>query len=263
MHQDCFYTEVLQSLLDQQLIHRNMSVIVSCGDKIDAEVLRTLQFENVVICNVDSRINGDEFAPFSWSLQDAELLQYPDKSFDFGIVYRGLHHCYSPHKALLELARVTRKGLVLFEPHDNVFSRLGVSLRFGQEFEHAAVFYNGCKFGGVKNGPIPNYIYRWTETEIKKTISAINAWGRSRIIFNYKMVIPWTQLNGRKQGWVSRLAKVAWPFLKVLTFLFPRQSNNFAAVILHPRMPEDLHPWLKMHEGKVEIDPVWLNKQYK
>lgn len=263
MPQNCIYTEVLQSLLDANQIQRDMSIIVSCGDKTDADVLRELKFENVVICNVDSRINGADFSPFSWDLQDAENLQYQDKTFDFGIVYRGLHHCYSPHKALLELVRVTKTGLVLFEPHDNLISRMGIFLGFGQDFEHASVFYNGCKFGGVKNGPIPNYIYRWTEAEIKKIISAMNAWGKSQFIFTYKMIIPWTQLNGRKKWWVSYLAKLVSPILKGVTFFFPRQSNNFAAVILHPRMPEDLYPWLKVNEGEVEVDPVWLGKQYK
>lgn len=263
MPNTCFYTEVLQSLLDQAIIHRKMSLIVLCGDVIDADILRSLKFENVVISNIDSRINGDEFFPFNWSFQDAENLSFKDKSFDFGLVHSGLHHCYSPHKSLLELARVTRMGLVLFEPYDNWLSRVGVSLGFGQRFEHAAVFYNGCEFGGVKNSQIPNYIYRWNEAEIKKTINAWNVCGKSQFKFIYKMVIPWTQLKGRKKWWVSYLTQIVLPLLKIFTFFFPRQSNNFAAVICHPRMHEDLYPWLKFNGGKVDIDIDWLNTQYK
>ena len=46
-----------------------------------------------------------------------------------------------------------------------------------QEYEHAAVFYNDCVFGGVKNTPIPNFIYRWTRRDIEKTIAALKKHG--------------------------------------------------------------------------------------
>jgi ubiquinone/menaquinone biosynthesis C-methylase UbiE len=55
---------------------------------------------------------GDEFAPFSWSFQDAEQLSFEDEAFDYVFVHAGLHHCASPHRALLEMYRVARRGIM-------------------------------------------------------------------------------------------------------------------------------------------------------
>jgi SAM-dependent methyltransferase len=69
-----------------------------------------------------------EFAPFLWSFQDAERLTFAENEFDFCIVHSGLHHCYSPHRALLEMYRVARVGLLVFEPRDGALVRLGMRL---------------------------------------------------------------------------------------------------------------------------------------
>ena len=49
------------------------------------------------------------------------------------------HHCHSPHRGLLEMYRVARRGVLAFEPRDTRLVRLGVRLGFGQEYEIAAV----------------------------------------------------------------------------------------------------------------------------
>jgi ubiquinone/menaquinone biosynthesis C-methylase UbiE len=52
-------------------------------------------------------------------------MAFDDNSFDFAIVHNGLHHCYSPHRGLLELYRVSRQGILVFEPRDTLYqSRL-------------------------------------------------------------------------------------------------------------------------------------------
>ena len=55
----------------------------------------------MTISNVDE--SGDVYAPYAWSRQDAEALDLPDGSFDLAAVSAGLHHCASPHRALLEM----------------------------------------------------------------------------------------------------------------------------------------------------------------
>ena len=105
-------------------------------------MLEDLGFTDVVISNVDTRTTSAAFAPFEWSFQDAEDLTYPDDSFDFCIVHSGLHHCKSPHEALLEMYRVSRQGVLVFEPCDNLTTRIGVWLGIGQEYEIAAVAGN-------------------------------------------------------------------------------------------------------------------------
>ena len=52
-------------------------------------------------------------APYRWELADAEALPYEDDAFDWAVISAGLHHCRSPHAALLELYRVARRGCCL------------------------------------------------------------------------------------------------------------------------------------------------------
>src|SRR5690242_11001700 len=127
-----FYRDVIDHLVDEGTMTTSMEVLVLCGGQVDRAVLTASGFDNVVISNVDER--AQDFAPYRWSYQDAERLTFDDESFDFCVVHSGLHHCYSPHRALLEMYRVARRGLVFFEPYDNLLTRLGVKLNIGQEY---------------------------------------------------------------------------------------------------------------------------------
>ena len=259
---DAVYKEVIDDLLCLRILDRCMSILVVCGGHADKEVLYTCGFRHVVISNVDGRMTGKEFAPFEWSFQHAENLAFDDNSFDFCIVHSGLHHCYSPHRALLEMYRVARKGILVCEPHDNFLTRMGVLFSVGQEYEHAAVFYNDCSCGGVENSSIPNYVYRWTAREIAKTIRSFYPCGKHRFRFIYKMRIPWTQLKGRKRKIFYYGILLLLPFLKVMNLVFPRQCNHLVAVVLKPKLPDELFPWLFWREGGAGINETWLAKRY-
>ena len=148
-----FYSETLRRLLNDGWIGLNSSVLVVCGGGYDRDVFHGLGFRRVTISNLDSRLDsrrdGSEFAPYPWSLQDVERLRFEDGAFDFVVVHQGLHHCHSPHRGLLEMYRVARRGMLAFEPRDTRLVRLGVRLGFGQEYEIAAVAGNGLRAGGV------------------------------------------------------------------------------------------------------------------
>jgi len=258
-----FYAAVIETLLKKHILEREMKILIVCGGDTDKNVLYKSGFQCVVVSNLDTRMTENEFFPFEWSFQDAENLTFADGSFDFCIVHSGLHHCYSPHRALLEMYRVAHKGILLFEPYDNLLTRLGLRLHIGQEYEHAAVFYNACAYGGVKNSWIPNYVYRWTEEEITKTITAAAPYAQHRFQFIYETRIPWQQLKGRKKKLAFYLVALSMPILKALCLLFPKQSNNFAAVILKPDLPRDLHPWFLWEENQLKLNETWLNEKYK
>lgn len=260
---DEFYVDVLKSLLKKGVLDQSMSILVMCAGQTDKESFLAAGFKNVTHANVDTRMKGDEFAPYQWSFQDAENIGFPDRSFDFCVEHSGLHHCHSPHRALLEMYRVARKGVLIFEPYDNLVTRVGIKLGLGQDYEVAAVYYNGMKFGGVKNTPIPNYAYRFTEQEIIKAVDCFEPRARHKCDFIYKLRIPWFQLKGRKSPLFFYAACFAYPFLKVLTALFPKQSNNFAAVVHKPEYPRNLQPWLAMENGEVQLNRSWLEKRYK
>lgn len=114
---EIFYTHVLRGLIAERHLTRDMHVLVVCGGMLDRNVLHDLGFEHVIITNISTPRDPCPFAPFEWQWQQAEDLTLPDGSVDFCIVHSGLHHCHSPHRGLLEMYRVAKHGLVLFEPY--------------------------------------------------------------------------------------------------------------------------------------------------
>jgi SAM-dependent methyltransferase len=257
-----FYGEVVTELLKAGILGTRMRVLVTCGGRTDRTVLKKYGFQDVVISNVDQRPKKEDFEPYSWCHEDAERLTFEDESFDFCIVHSGLHHCYSPHRALLEMYRVARKGLLLFEPYDNLLTRLGVRLKVGQEYEHAAVHFNGGHYGGVGNTQIPNYVYRWTEQEIIKTINSYAPHARHEIRFIHRMRIPWGQLRNRRNRAIYQAVRLGQPVLRLVELTMPKQSNNFAALVLKPELPVGLHPWLRQDGDRIRLNDRWLTARY-
>lgn len=260
---DSFYAEIFSKLIAEGVITRGSRVLICCGGDYDREMLQSCGLTNVVISNLDTRIIPDRFAPYEWSFQDAENLTYEDGSFDFVSVHNGLHHCHSPHRAILEMYRVARKGILLFEPYDNLVTRLGVALGVGQDFEHAAVFHNDLKFGGVKNTEIPNYIYRLERREITKSIICNAPYGEHDFRFYHRLRMPWAQLTTRKNKIPLIAACFAWPFLKLIELLAPEQMNAFGAAILKPDLKKNHYPWLTVDEqGGVHLNREWVSNLY-
>ena len=257
-----FYVDTLKRLLAQKVLRPDMKLLVTCAGEYDKNVLSQCGFTDAVLSNLDGQMIGPEIAPFSWSAQDAEDLAFDDNEFDFCIAHSGLHHCRSPHRALLEMYRVSRLGVIVFEPCDNLVTRLGVRCKLGQEYEWAAVAGTGCQYGGQRNTPIPNYVYRWTPREVEKTICSYAPVGRHAFRYFYKLRIPWY----RSQMMTGRLLDGAFrllgPLARCLTAIFPRASNNFAFVVIKPTLPDDLHPWLRRKNGRVEVDANWLLRRY-
>lgn len=260
-----FYDEVIMELVRDGVLDTAMKVLVVCGGRTDTLVLERCGFRDVVISNLGLRPAGKDLGSFRWSQQDAERLAFDDDSFDFAVVHSGLHHCHSPHRALLEMYRVARRGVLVFEPYDNLLTRTGVRLGIGQEYEHAGVAgelgRNGHR-GGVANTTIPNFVYRFTEREIIKTIHSYAPFARHDIRFFHRMRIPWGQLRRRRDRGLYLAVRLAQPVLKLVEVFAPRQSNNFAAVILKPDLSRTLHPWLQRSSGAVEVNSDWLAGRY-
>jgi SAM-dependent methyltransferase len=253
---DDFYSGTLQGLLKDGWLALDSSVLVVCGERYDRDVFHELGFRDVTISNLDSRITGDEFAPYPWSMQDAEDLRFEDDTFDFVVVHQGLHHCHSPHRGLLEMYRVARRGVLAFEPRDTRLVRLGVLLGFGQEYEVAAVAANEMQFGGVGNSATPNFVYRWTEREIKKTIHTFAPKGRAQFRYFSALRVPKERMRAMKSRLVAGALSVLLPAVKLLAKVFPKQSNCFAFAITKVG---ELHPWMK---DEVTVDSEWVGRRY-
>jgi SAM-dependent methyltransferase len=261
-HVDQLYFSIVKRLIDGKVIEPSMRILVTCGGLTDRDTLQRVGLTNFVISNVDSRHNAEQFQPIEWSFQDAEALTYADDSFDFCIEHEGLHHCKSPHRAIGEMYRVAKRGILLVEPSDSLLTSLGTKMGIGQDYEHAAVFANDCRFGGVRNSPIPNFIYRFTEGEIRKMLLCLDPTLKLDFRFEHHLKVPWGQLQTRKSGFKLAFVRCAQPMLFAAHALMPKVfGNQIAAVALKPKA-NGLHPWLVRRGNEVAVNEEWLSSKY-
>jgi SAM-dependent methyltransferase len=260
--QEDFYADTLAWLLERGVLRKDMKILLVCGGPLDRDVLLAAGFQNVTISNLDSQMKPGAFAPFAACVQDVEALTYGKDEFDFCIAHNGLHHCYSPQRGMLEMYRVSRLGVLVFEPRDSVLTRLGVRLGFGQEYETAAVAANGCVGGGTRDTPIPNYVYRWTEREIEKSIRSYTPWGKPGFIYRRGLRVPWGRLEAMNSRICYLLVRTLLPLMRLFFLCFPGQANGFAFVALKPRIPQDFFPWLELKDGQPVPNREWMRKQY-
>lgn len=239
-----------------------MSVLVSCGGSADRDALAGAGFTAVTITNVDSAGDYGALAPFAWEHQDAEDLTYEDGSFDVAIVSAGLHHCHSPHRALLELYRVARVAAIALESRDSSLMRLAIRLGAVDEYELGAVAAHGLRAGGVANTSTPNYVYRWSEREVEKTVASFAPHARHRIRFFREFELP-EVLVASDRGARAKVLRFARPVVTGITRVLPNQANLFAFVIEKPRLPDDLQPWMRVEDGELEPDPDTVGRRYE
>jgi SAM-dependent methyltransferase len=252
-----FYQKVVSSFISDP----NASVLVVGGGLRDKEVFERLRFRNVVFANLDPRTTAASFAPYEWSLQDAESLTFDDGSFDYVVAHAVLHHCHSPHRALIEMYRVARKGAIGIEARDSALMRLFERFRLTQIYEHTAVFMNDSQYGGVRNSAVPNFIFRWSEREVEKTINCYAPYARHRFEYHYGHDAPVTARFD--SGRVRRaLVTLAAPAYHVFALLFPKQQNLFAFCVPKPDLPRDLQPWLSWQAGRPSFNTAWAEGRY-
>lgn len=258
-----FYRRVLESLLEESLVRRDMSVLVVAGGSADFDALQSLGFERVAISNLDhGQAAAAAFEPYEWRHEDAESLTLADDSVDVAIVSAGLHHCHSPHRALLELYRVSRVAVIALESRDSALMRLGVRVGAVDDYELAAVAAHNLHGGGVANTSIPNFVYRWTEREVEKTLASYAPHLRHRIRYFREFELPDVLVDSARgpRGAALRLLR---PAVELVTRVLPSQANLFAFAIEKPQLPRDLQPWLRLVDGRPQPDEHAIGARYR
>jgi hypothetical protein len=139
--------------------------------------------------------------------------------------------------------------------------KIALRLGFAEEYEVCNVVSEGLEFGGVRNTIVPNYVYRWTEREVTKTIASYAPHAKPDILYRYDLKFPFTSLVDRPQIYLL-IAIALYPFVKLAGKLFPRQSNLFAFFIKKPTLPQQLFPWLKLEGDRFALNMPWIESRY-
>lgn len=162
------FLSILQRHIESGKLDTEGALLVLGASDGDELVLRKAGWSSITLSNFVSS-NSIQSPDTSYLELDAEDIALPDESFECVAAYEVLHHCRSPHRALCEMLRVSRRYVIFQEPND---SRLYAWLRrfgFVSSFEIAAVVGNGFVSGGVRNTAVPNYIYRWNHATAHQT----------------------------------------------------------------------------------------------
>ncbi|GAB4491603.1 MAG: hypothetical protein OHK0019_12070 [Saprospiraceae bacterium] len=114
-----------------------------------------------------------------FSKENAEALSFGDGSFDFVLCKESYHHFPRPMKALYEMLRVSRKGVVLLEPVDHY-----VFTNFFQAFFRGILLavnalgifklFLGKEIKRHTYEDVGNYVYKVSEREMEKVALGLN-----------------------------------------------------------------------------------------
>jgi hypothetical protein len=159
---------------------------------------------------------------------------------------------------VLELYRVARVAAIALESRDSALMRLAVKVGAVDGYELAAVAAHGLRSGGVANTATPNYVYRWSEREVEKTVASFAPHARHRIRFFREFELPETLLEIDK-GPRASLLRIAAPVVSAVTKALPSQANLFAFAIEKPDPVRDLQPWMASAD---EPDERVIGKRY-
>jgi SAM-dependent methyltransferase len=239
-----FYADVISGMIADRTLSISDNVLVVCGGALDKAVLSQAGFENVTITNLDESMSNNR--------EDAENLSYDNYAFDIVVVHAGLHHCHSPHRALLEMYRVASKCAIAFEARYSLMMRTAVRLGFTMDYEHSSIAANG-KLDGVANTDTPNFVYRWTEREVKKTIASFDPGQIAKFRFFYDLRIPTGRLAGNRMHGRAIIARLVQPLSRMLASILPRQCNEFAFAVLKTC---EYQPWLIAKDHRLMSSPA-------
>jgi SAM-dependent methyltransferase len=194
---------------------------------------------NVTISNIDRNGEETQYAPFEWRRLDGEHLELDDNSFDWAVIHAGLHHMAIPAQGVCEMFRVAKKGILCIEARDNFLMRIAIKTGLTTEYELDPTFLSGG--GGYRNGPIPNYVYRWTEREFEKTLRSYAPTHEHQFFYNYGYKVPLQRFAMARSPLYRLAGRMLSYAVGVAELLIPKQGNKFAFGALKNTRRQ---PWL-------------------
>jgi len=257
------FEEALRKCAAAVGIDIKQSVLIVGGSFRDAHSLYRVGFRRMTLSNVEPLVDAEADpmpdADITLLYADIEKLPVADASYDLVLAHEVLHHCRSPHAALVEMLRVSRRDVVFMEPNDSLAMHWLTRLRFSFPYELPAVIYNDYKKGGVSNTDIPNFIYRWDPRTIYQTVAACLPEREFGLYLHryWEFNVTAEELERRRETHIGAIAKVvgARHFIALLHGFqaaansFPwiaGQGNKFFACITKHHA---LKPWIEERNG--------------
>ena len=254
-----FYQKILNKIVKNHIISLDDNILVVAGGEKDRNAFYSCGFKNVTITNLDAHQEIRDYKPYSWKMEDAEKLSFEDNEFDWVFVHDGLHHCASPHTALCEMLRVSKKGIGAFESKDSLLNWLANKLKLVPSYEIEPCILSEGKYGGIRNSQIPNHVYKWTEREVKKTVNSYTPQYQHKFTFYYGLTIPIHRLSMSKNIFKKIFAYIGKIVLPIFTFFFKSQGNLFAFIV---KKNVKLQPWLKIENNEILFDLDYANNKF-
>lgn len=254
-----FYHKTLKTIVNRKIVSLEDRILVVAGGLKDKDAFFNSGFKNVTITNLDYHGGVKDYEPFIWQKEDAENLSFEDEEFDWVFVHAGLHHCASPHLGLCEMLRVSKKGIGVFESRDSLFNSLANKLKLAPSYELEPVALSQGKYGGLRNSHIPNFVYKWTENEVRKTVNSYLPQYNHRFHFFYGLLVPTKRLAMSKNVLKKAAAYLGEILLPLFTFIFKKQGNLFAFVV---EKNVSLQPWLKLENDKISYNLEYSKRKF-
>jgi SAM-dependent methyltransferase len=232
----------------RNVLRPSHSILVVAGGMHDRESLLEAGLGNVVISNLDYHHGVTDYAPFTWKNIDAERIALPDETYDWVIVHAGLHHLGVPAQGVCEMFRVCREGIICFEARDSLLMRLAIKSSLTSDYELEPAFLSGGMSGGYRNGPIPNYVYRWTEREFEKVVKSFHPAYKVDFAYFYGLSVPLQKFAMARSPIRRFIGHFFHAISSVYSKILPRQGNQFGMVAIKT---DQVQPWLAKVDGRL------------
>lgn len=247
--------EFVKKTIEEFIPDKDASILVCGSAQSERDILSELGYSNCFFTGMDLREKVS--AGIASEFENVESLSFDDDSFDFALIKDTVHHTALPSKVLTELFRVSRNGYLVVEGRDSMLIRVASRLALTEQFEVAGNFSGH----GVNGTDIPNFIFRWTEREVEKTLKSFAPHFNHHVDYRYHSNYP----DGHGFRLAGRVIVVLLkPVYLLFTALFPRQQNLMAFFVTKPRTPDDLKPWITVDPNSEEliVDREWIKTSY-
>ena len=209
-------------------IDKNESFLLISGSIYEIEILRNLGYKNFSITYHDEKEEknlSDYGFEKNKNLFQADIrsLEFKNQTFEYVVTNATLHHVDLPHKAITEMYRVAKKGVLIIESNDSLMMKIACKLKFAEDFEISSIDLKN-NTGGLLDTAVPNYVYRWTEREVKKTLKSYDPSNITYIDFSYS-----NDLTNFKSS--KFYIKILMIFAKIIFFIFKKQQNCLSIFI--------------------------------